>query len=103
MCQQSFDRDVATESSEIHDHPEQRCNRIMIIAPFGDNGITEVFINDRDPRLVGRWEMWSVQFDGKPYPTKGGDPRQMRWTRIDCNTFQHETLRQLYYNLPDGT
>ena len=31
--------------------------RIMIIAPFGDNGITEVFINDRDPRLVGRWEM----------------------------------------------
>ena len=77
--------------------------RIMIIAPFGDNGITEVFINDRDPRLVGRWEMWSVQFDGKPYPTKGGDPRQMRWTRIDCNTFQHETLRQLYYNLPDGT
>ena len=77
--------------------------RIMIIAPFGDNGITEVFINDRDPRLVGRWEMWSVQFDGKPYPTKGGDPRQMRWTRIDCNTFQHETLRQLYYNLPGGT
>ena len=77
--------------------------RIMIIAPFGDNGITEVFLNDRDPRLVGRWEMWSVQFDGKPYPTKGGDPRQMRWTRIDCNTFQHETLRQLYYNLPDGT
>ena len=77
--------------------------RIMIIAPFGENGITEVFINDRDPRLVGRWEMWSVQFDGKPYPTKGGDPRQMRWTRIDCNTFQHETLRQLYYNLPAGT
>ena len=77
--------------------------RIMIIAPFGDDGITEVFINDRDPRLVGRWEMWSVQFDGKPYPTKGGDPRQMRWTRIDCNTFQHETLRQLYYNLPGGT
>ena len=27
MRQQSFDRDVATESSEIHDHPEQRCNR----------------------------------------------------------------------------
>src|SRR4029077_7922256 len=25
------------------------------------------------------------------------------WTRIDCNTFQHETLRQLYYNLPGGT
>ena len=22
---------------------------------------------------------------------------------FDCNTFQHETLRQLYYNLPDGT
>jgi hypothetical protein len=77
--------------------------RIMIIAPFGTNGITEVFINDRDPRLAGRWEMWSVEFDGKPYPTKGGDPRQMRWTRIDCNTFQHETLRQLYYNLPAGT
>ena len=26
--------------------------RIMIIAPFGDNGITEVFINDRDAWLV---------------------------------------------------
>ena len=77
--------------------------RIMIIAPQGANGITEVFINDRDPRLVGRWEMWSVQFDGKPYPTKGGDPRQMRWTRVDCNTFKHETLRELYYNLPGGT
>ena len=77
--------------------------RIMIIAPYGQNGITEVFISDLDPRLVNRYEMWSLQFDGKPYPTKGGDPRQMRWTRVDCNTFKHETLRQLYYNLPAGT
>ena len=44
--------------------------RIMIIAPFGDNGITEVFINDRDPRLVGRWEMWSVQSTGSHTPPK---------------------------------
>ena len=66
--------------------------RIMIIAPFGDNGITEVFINDRDPRLVGRWEMWSVQFDGKPYPTKGGDPRQMR---IGRNISRRELIEQV--------
>lgn len=77
--------------------------RIMIIAPYGEDGITEVFISELDPRLATRWEMWSVKFNNRPYPTKGGDPRQMRWTRVDCNTFRHETLRELYYNLPDGT
>jgi hypothetical protein len=77
--------------------------RIMVIAPYGRDGFTEIFISDLDPRLVNRYEMWSVQFDGKWYPTKGGDPRQMRWSRIDCNTFKDETLRQLTYNLPAGT
>src|SRR4029078_12783928 len=47
--------------------------RIMFSARFGDNEFREVFITARAPRLVGRWEMCSVQFDGKPYPTKGGD------------------------------
>jgi hypothetical protein len=78
-------------------------DRIAVIAPFGDDGITYVFINDGDPRLSGREETWSVQFDGKAWPTRGGDPRLMKWTRVDCNTFEFDTLRQLVFNLPEGT
>ena len=77
--------------------------RIAVIAPYGADGITYVFIGDDDPRLSGREETWSVQFDGKSYPTKGGDPRLMQWKRVDCNTFDFVTLRQLIFNLPDGT
>jgi hypothetical protein len=76
--------------------------RMVIIAPYGKDGITYVFIDDDDKRRSGREETWPVQFDGKSYPTSGGDPRLLRWKRIDCNTFEMESLRQLVMN-PDGT
>ena len=44
--------------------------RIMIIAPFGDNGITEVFINDRDARLVGRWRCGRCSSTGSHTPQR---------------------------------
>ena len=72
--------------------------RIVIIAPYGNDGITYVFIDDDDKRLSGREETWSVQFDGKPYATSGGDPRLLEWKRVDCNTFEMTTLRQLVFN-----
>ena len=78
-------------------------DRIVIIAPYGKEGITRVLIDEGDPRLSGREEHYSLNFDGKAYPTKGGDPRLMRWTRVDCNTYKTNTLRQLIFNLPDGT
>ena len=62
-----------------------------------------MLIDEGDPRLSGREEHYSLQFDGKFYPTKGGDPRLMQWKRIDCNTYEHTTKRQLIFNKPDGT
>lgn len=78
-------------------------DRIVIIAPFGKDGITRVLIDEGDPRLSGREEHYSLQFDGKKYPTKGGDPRLMQWDRIDCHNYKTASSRQLIFNLPDGT
>jgi hypothetical protein len=78
-------------------------NRIVIIAPYGKDGVTRVLIDEADPRLSGREEHYSLQFDGKFYPTKGGDPRLVQWTRVDCNNYDTVGKRQLLFNLPDGT
>jgi hypothetical protein len=77
--------------------------RIMIIAPYGKDGITRVVIDESDPRLSGREEHSSMQFDDKFYPTKGGDVRLVQWTRIDCNNYDTVGKRELIFNLPDGS
>jgi hypothetical protein len=89
--------------SKVTRHDGQIPDRIVIIAPYGADGITRVLIDEGDPRLSGREEHYSLQFDDKFYPTKGGDPRLMQWKRIDCNTYEHTTKRQLIFNKPDGT
>jgi hypothetical protein len=76
--------------------------RIVFITPYGKDGISYVFMDDDDKRASAREETWLVQFDGKPHPTEGGDPRLLSWKRIDCNTFEMITLRQLVMN-KDGT
>lgn len=89
--------------SKVTRHDGHIPDRIVIIAPYGADGITRVLIDEGDPRLSGREEHYSLQFDDKFYPTKGGDPRLMQWKRVDCNTYEHTTKRQLIFNKPDGT
>ena len=76
--------------------------RLEVNAPYGANGMTHLFLDDDDKRLSAREETWPVQFDGKPYPTEGGDPRFIEMRRIDCNTFEMTTVRQMTFN-PDGS
>jgi hypothetical protein len=91
------------KESKVTRHGGHIPDRIVIIAPYGKDGITRVLIDEGDPRLSGREEHYSLQFDGKFYPTKGGDPRLMKWDRVDCNNYETTTRRQLLFNLPDGT
>jgi hypothetical protein len=56
---------------------------LVLIAPFGDNGWSRVQIDVRDPLKSGREEHYSARFDGKDYPTNGGDPRVVVLTRVN--------------------
>jgi hypothetical protein len=78
--------------------PAGLAGRIVVIAPYGEDGITRVTINEQDPRAPGREEHFSVTFDGKMTTTKGGDPRLLRITRTDCHNYDVETRRELVFN-----
>jgi hypothetical protein len=66
---------------------------LVVIAPYGDNGWTRVQIDIRDPQKSGREEHYSARFDGKAYPTNGGDPRVVALTRVDDRTIEQVTKR----------
>ena len=66
---------------------------LVLIAPYGDNGWTRVQIDVRDPLKSGREEHYSAKFDGKEYPTNGGDPRVVVLTRINDRTIEQVTKR----------
>jgi len=66
---------------------------MVIIAPYGDNGWTRVQIDVREPLKSGREEHYSAKFDGKDYPTNGGDPRVVVLTKINDRTIQQVTKR----------
>ena len=66
---------------------------LVVIAPYTDNGWTRVQIDVRDPLKSGREEHYSARFDGKDYPTNGGDPRVVSLTRIDDRTIEQITKR----------
>jgi hypothetical protein len=70
-----------------------------VIAPSGQNGVVSVFIGVGDfamPKIL------RAQFDDKPVPLRGAYPRLVQMTRVDCNTIEIVTLRQVSFNA-DGT
>jgi hypothetical protein len=77
-------------------------DRMVVIGPYGNNGVTRVLISEAVMREPGREEHYSLQFDGKFYPTQGGDPRLVQWTRIDCYNYDTVGKRELIFN-PNGT
>ena len=66
---------------------------LVVIAPYGDNGWTRVQIDVKEPLKSGREEHYSAKFDGKDYPTNGGDPRVVALTRVDDHTIDQVTKR----------
>jgi hypothetical protein len=66
---------------------------LVLIAPYGDNGWTRAQIDVRDPLKSGREEHYSAKFDGKDYPTNGGDPRVVVLTRVNDRTIEQVTKR----------
>jgi hypothetical protein len=67
--------------------------QLIVIAPYGDNGWTRIQIDERDPLQSGREEHYFAKFDGKDYPSYGGDPRTMSLNRIDDRTVEQVTKR----------
>lgn len=66
---------------------------LVVIAPYGDNGWTRVQIDVKEPLTSGREEHYSAKFDGKDYPTNGGDPRIIVLTKIADHTIDTVTKR----------
>ena len=66
---------------------------LIVLAPYGDNGWTRVQIDVKDPLKSGPEEHYSAKFDGKDYPTNGGDPRIIVLTKIDDRTIDTVTKR----------
>jgi hypothetical protein len=50
-------------------------------------------IDVKEPLKSGRQEHYSAKFDGKNYPTNGGDPRVVALTRVDDDTVDQVTKR----------
>jgi hypothetical protein len=67
---------------------------LVVIAPYGDNGWTRVQIDVKEPLTSGREEHYSAKFDGKDYPTNGGDPRVVALARVDDHTIDQVTKRK---------
>ena len=84
---------VNTAKSHITNTAQQNQVQLIVIAPYGDNGWTRVQINVSEPSKSGREEHFSAKFDGKPYQTNGGDPRQIALTHIDDRTLEQVTFR----------
>ena len=81
------------EKSHITNTAQQNQVQLIVIAPYGNDGWTRVQIDVREPLKSGREEHFSANFDGKPYQTNGGDPRQIALTRIDARTLEQVTFR----------
>jgi hypothetical protein len=79
--------------SHITNTAQQNQVQLIVIAPYGNDGWTRVQIDVREPLKSGREEHFSASFDGKPYQTNGGDPRQIALTRIDARTLEQVTFR----------
>lgn len=76
-------------------------DRTLIYTPYGDNGYTYIKFN-QVPRQPGTEEHYSAQFDNKPAPSKGNDPRLIAVNRVDCNKYEITNWRQTVYNMEDG-
>jgi hypothetical protein len=66
---------------------EPQKDRILVIAPYGQNGWMRVVLNQNQK---GEWveEHFLATLDGKDYPTLGNDPRVVSLKRIDANTVE---------------
>ena len=62
-------------------------SRIVVLAPYGENGWTRVTLNTDDKGETTE-EHYSAQFDGKDYPTLGSDPRVISLKRVDAHTVE---------------
>ena len=63
---------------------EPQKDRILVIAPYGQNGWMRVVLNQNQK---GEWveEHFLATLDGKDYPTLGNDPRVVSLKRLDAN------------------
>jgi hypothetical protein len=57
--------------------------RLDVFAPYGNDGLTRVTINDANPNVSGAEEHFSAKFDGKDYPLNGADPKTITLARVD--------------------
>ncbi|MGH9785723.1 MAG: hypothetical protein ACRD88_16240 [Terriglobia bacterium] len=62
-------------------------DRIVVLAPFGDNGWTRVTL-DTDDKGETKEEHYSARFDGKDYPTLGSDQRVISLKRVDARSIE---------------
>ena len=71
---------------------EPQRTRILVLTPYGANGWTRVVLDENDK---GEWreEHFFASFDGKDYPTLGGDPRVVLMRRVDANTVEQTFKR----------
>jgi FtsZ-interacting cell division protein ZipA len=65
----------------------QQNNRVVVIAPFGEEGWTRVTLNTDDKGQTTE-EHYSARFDGKDYPTLGSDQRVISLQRVDARTVE---------------
>jgi hypothetical protein len=65
-------------------YPQQNQMIINVPAPGGFTSIRATIGKDGKSSA----EVHPVAFDGKPYQTTGGDPREISYKRIDANTIE---------------
>lgn len=65
----------------------QSNDRVVVLAPYGDNGWTRVTL-DTDNKGETREEHYWAKFDGKDYPTLGSDQRVISLKRVDARTVE---------------
>ena len=64
----------------------------MIINVPAPGGFTSIRVNIAKDNKSSA-ESHPVAFDGKPYPTTGGDAREISYKRIDANTIERTQNR----------
>jgi hypothetical protein len=70
-------------------YPQQNQMIMNVPAPGGFTSIRATIGKDGKSSA----EVHPVAFDGKPYQTTGGDPRQISYKRIDANTIERTQNR----------
>jgi len=80
--------------SHITNVAQQNEEQLVVIAPYGDNGWTQVQIDIREPLKSGREEHVSAKFDGKDYQTNGGFARVISLRRIEDRVLEQITHRE---------